>query len=48
MNCVGLIMYKELLVVWEEFKINDKLKVVVIIGVGDWVFCSGGDLKFVR
>mgnify|MGYP000081805753 CR=1 FL=1 len=48
MNCVGPTTHKELLVAWEEFKTNDKLKVAVITGAGDRAFCSGGDLKSAR
>ncbi|MBX2878091.1 MAG: enoyl-CoA hydratase/isomerase family protein [Saprospiraceae bacterium] len=45
MNCVGPNTHQELLVAWEAFKTNDKLKVAVITGAGDRAFCSGGDLK---
>lgn len=45
MNCVGPNTHRELLLAWEEFKTNDKLKVAVITGAGDRAFCSGGDLK---
>lgn len=48
MNCVGPNTHKELLVAWEEFKTNDKLKVAVITGEGERAFCSGGDLKSAR
>jgi len=45
MNCVGPNTHEELLVAWEEFKTNEKLKVAIITGAGDRAFCSGGDLK---
>ncbi len=45
MNCVGPKTHEELMLAWQDFKTNDKLKVAIITGAGDKAFCSGGDLK---
>ena len=45
MNCIGPKTHKELMIAWEEFKINNSLKVAIITGSGERAFCSGGDLK---
>ena len=44
-NSFNSTMVSELGRVWQDFKFDDELKVAIVTGAGDRVFCAGADVK---
>ena len=44
-NCIGPRTHQELILAWDDFRVDDQAKVAIITGAGDRAFSSGGDIK---
>ncbi len=45
MNSISIALLDELIKSFEEIRFNEKVRVVIITGVGEKAFCAGADLK---